>query len=89
MYNKKKNMMMLDNLKKKNKKIEKVLLIQSDKNRNAILLRYIRFVREQHKQLFMLWRSKLSQWAQEDLHYKFKLATFQRPRGYSLISLEG
>jgi hypothetical protein len=37
MYNKKKNLMMLDNLKKKNKKIEKVLSLQSDKNRDAVL----------------------------------------------------
>lgn len=46
MYNKKKNLMMLDNLKKKNKKIEKALTLQSDKNRDAVLLRYLRFVRE-------------------------------------------
>ena len=27
--------------------------------------------------------------AKEDLHYKFKIATFQRPRGYILMSNEG
>ena len=46
MYNKKKNLMMLENLKKKNKKIEKALFLQNDKNRDAVIYRYIKFVRE-------------------------------------------
>jgi len=46
MYNKKKNLMMLENVKKKNKKMEKILSLQNDKIRDAVLLRYLRFVRE-------------------------------------------